>query len=279
METPTPTAILVRRPRTPSRPRSRSTIARLTHQTREFLNQALREGEPYEFIAARLNVLLLPHEPRPTPNMLSRWYRTGYRDWLAQQTLLESAVAQSTAAVTELARLRHETGDTLSDLTETLLAHILQKALQDFDPAAINTLLAEKPAEFFRLISCANAHLTARSHAKTTEVAAARCQVDIATKAQAARQPLESSTLNWERQMVDKTFGGPYTKLKRLLESENEDKPSAAAPPTRHRRKTRRHKKPAPHNPPATSEPPDSPAPDLSPLGPSNPTPSHQTPT
>ena len=41
-----------------------------------------------------------------TPSILSRWYKTGYKECLQKTTHLEDTIAQSDAALTRLARLK-----------------------------------------------------------------------------------------------------------------------------------------------------------------------------
>src|SRR5580704_15550200 len=52
--------------------RPRSTIARLPHSVREMLNVALREGEAYVIISARIAKLVGNAHPYITPAMFSR---------------------------------------------------------------------------------------------------------------------------------------------------------------------------------------------------------------
>lgn len=182
------------------------------------LNTALREGEPYALISARVAQLVGLAHPHLTPAMFSRWLRTGYRDWLLQKTHLEATLAQTDATLARLGRFRQETGASPLELADTLLASLLQTILQEFDPASLKTLLAEKPAEFFRLVACFNAHLTARARDKNAEVARARCQVEMAEKALTTRQTPDPANEVWEKQMVAKAFGGPVEQVARAFQ-------------------------------------------------------------
>jgi len=196
----------------PNRPRNN--IARLPHEIHEIINQALREGEDYHIIIARVEHLV-GKDHGVYPSNLSSWLRTGYREWLRQKTHLEDTIAQNDAALTQLARIKKETGADLSDLLESFLASLLQKTLRDFDPAALNALLADKPADVFRLIACLNSHIAARSKDKTAEVARARCQVQLAEKARFTReQPVPAHSL-WESQLISKAYGTPFEQLMR----------------------------------------------------------------
>ncbi len=188
--------------------RPRNNIARLPREVREIVNQALREGEDYRIIIARVEHLVGKFHGVYRSN-LSSWLRTGYREWLGQKTHLEDTIALNDAALTQLARLKKETGADLSDLLESFLLSLVQKTLRDFDPAALNALLADKPADVFRLIACLNNHIAARSKDKTAEVARARCQVQLAEKAQSTREQPVPAQKQWECEMLRKTMGTP----------------------------------------------------------------------
>jgi hypothetical protein len=178
------------------------------------LNHALREGMDYREIIARVETLAGKFHG-VTPAKLSAWFRTGYADWLRQKTHLEDTIAQSEAALLQLCRLKKETGASLPDLMETLLVSFLQKILNDLDPAALKTLLADKPAEIFRLMACLNAHIAACSRHSQAEVARVRCQVQLAEKAQAAdKEPVPARNL-WEAEMIRHAFGSPYQQFMR----------------------------------------------------------------
>jgi hypothetical protein len=206
-------------PASPPRParKSRSDIARLPHAVREMLNHALRDGEDYRIIIARVENLTDKFHG-VTPCKLSVWFRTGYQDWLREKQHLENTIAQSDAALTRLARLSKETGADLPDLLQSFLASLLQKTLQDFDPARLNELLAEKPAEIFRLISCLNSHIAVRSRHNLAEIARVRCQVQVAEKAQSAKkEPVPAKNL-YEAEMFRQACGSPLQQFKKGLE-------------------------------------------------------------
>jgi hypothetical protein len=211
--------------------RRRSNIARLPYEVREMINQAIFEGEEYKIISARVEHLLGKWHG-VYPSNLSSWFKTGYRDWLREKNRLQDTIAQSDAALAQLCRLKKETGAALPDLLTAFLASILQKTLQNFDPAALNSLLAEKPAEVFRLIACLNHHIAATSQDKKAEVARVRCQVEMAEKARAARQEPVPAHNQWEAALVDKAFGTPF---EQLMHSLDKHKPAADAIPEKGR--------------------------------------------
>jgi len=195
----------------------------------------LREGEEYQVIIARVQHLVGNHHG-VYPSNLSSWFRTGYRDWLRQKTHLEDTLAQNDAALSQLCRLKNETGADLPDLIETFLASLLQKTLRDFDPASLNTLLAEKPAEIFRLIACLNSHIAAKSRHKTAEVARVRCQVDVAEKAQSTHhEPVPVHNL-WEAALVQKAFGTPFEQITHAFDKY---KPASEKEPKKRRKNPR----------------------------------------
>ena len=181
------------------------------------LNAGLREGEDYRIIIARV-MNLVGKTPCITSSMLSRWFKTGYLDWLREKKHLENTIAQSDAALTRLASLSRETGADLPDLLATFLASLLQKTLQDFDPERLNALLAEKPAEIFRLISCLNSHIAVRSQHNQAQVARVRCHIQVAEKAQACREiPVPAKNL-FEAEMMRQVIPSPWERLKSRLE-------------------------------------------------------------
>jgi len=216
--------------------RYRSNISRLPHPVLEMLNAGLREGEDYQIIIARV-MNLVGKTPCITSSMLSRWFKTGYLDWLREKKHLENTIAQSDAALTRLACLSRETGADLPDLLATFLASLLQKALQDFDPERLNALLAEKPAELFRLISCLNSHIAVRSQHNQAQIARVRCHIQVAEKAQSCREiPVPAKNI-YEAEMMSRVLPSPWDQLKSSLErriaAEERRKKRCPASPTR----------------------------------------------
>jgi hypothetical protein len=205
--------ILSRYPGRPSNPnRPRSNVARLSREIREFVNVALREGMDYREIVLRLESLA-GKDHDITPSILSRWFKTGYQEWLRRTTRLEDTIAQSDAALTRLARLRKETGADLPDLLGAFLAGLMQKTLEDFDPAALKDLLAEKPAEIFRLIACLNDHIAVRSRQQQADIARVRCQIQVAEKDKAAtKAPVPAINL-YDAEILRQAYGSPLEKL------------------------------------------------------------------
>lgn len=198
------------RPCNPNRPRSN--VARLSREIREFVNVALRQGMDYREIVLHLRTLAGP-EHGVTPSILSRWFKTGYQEWLRQTTRLENTIAQSDAALTRLARLRTETGADPSDLLAAFLSSLVQKTLEDFDPAALQALLADKPAEIFRLIACLNDHIAARSRQQQADVARIRCQLEVAEKDKATRkEPVPARNL-MDAEIIRQAYGTPLEQL------------------------------------------------------------------
>ena len=237
-----------RQPQNPNRPRSN--VARLSCQVREMVNFALREGMDYREIIIRIGTLA-GQDHGVTPSILSRWYKTGYKEWLRKTTHLEDTIAQSDAALTRLARLKSETGADLSDLIETFLASLLQNTLQDFDPAALKALMTEKPAEIFRLIGCLNANITARSSQLRAEIARVRTHIQVAEKEKTIKvEPVPAKKL-YDDELIRLAFDKPAlqqlrelvgpTRLKKI-----EERCAAPKPPKLHKK---RHSRSPVHHP------------------------------
>ena len=151
------------------------------------VNQALREGMIYEEIITRIGILA-GQDHGVNQSNLSRWYKTGYQDWLREKNRLENTIAQSDAVLTRLARLKAETGADLPDLTAAFLASLLQSSLQDFQPDTFKAWLAQNPEQLFRLLTSLNAHIAVRSQHTLAEIARVRCHIEVAQKAEAVAQ-------------------------------------------------------------------------------------------
>jgi len=111
----------------------------------------------------------------------------------------------------------------------------MQKTLQDFDPAALKALLAEKPSELFRLIACLNDHIAVRSRQHQADIARIRCQVQLAEKEQANRKiPVPAMNL-LVSEVYSQACDSPMERLMRAYKIPfPEDKPedAPAAPET-----------------------------------------------
>jgi len=227
-----PVETLSRRPGRPCNPnRPRSNVARLSREIREFVNVALRDGMDYREIVIRLEGLA-GHDHGVTPSILSRWFKTGYQEWLRQTTRLEDTIAQSEAALTRLARIKTKTGADFPDLLTAFLAGLMQKTLEDFDPAALRALLAEKPAEIFRLIACLNAHIAVRSRQQQADIARVRCQIEVAEKGKANQKKPVPATDLYQAEIIRQAYGTPLEQLIkaykiRLPDDEPEQRPAA----------------------------------------------------
>jgi len=238
----------------PNRPRS--DIARLPVGVREMINHSLREGVSYRQIIARITALTSKFH-NITPDKLSAWYYSGYADWLRQKTQLENTLQQGTAIMERMLRIKAETGASLPDLLQSLLGSLVQKILQDFDPAALSALLADKPAEFFSLVACLNNHIAACSRHQHAEIARVRCQIDLAqTAQQTSAKPAVLSEELFQAERMSRlcaAMGNPADQLTARL----------AALATEHAPKKRRRPsrpKPPPPTAPATSDPAPPPA-------------------
>jgi hypothetical protein len=177
--------------------RPRSKIARLPHLVRQLLNHSLQEGLDNVEICVRLHTLGHKHI---IPRNISTWARTGYREWLREQSQLQVSLAQTNAALAQLGRPGQPGAPDLPRLVDTFMATLLQQVFQDFDPASLKSLLAEKPAEFFRLLQSLNGHLSARAADKRAELDRARCQVEVSEKTQAVRNVPASVRTMWDLQ-------------------------------------------------------------------------------
>ena len=146
---------------------------------------------------------------------ITAWARPGYRQWLREKTQLETSLAQTNATLAQLGQSGQPGTPDLPRLIDTFMATLLQQVFHDFDPASLKSLLAEKPAEIFRLLQSLNSHLSARAADKRAELDRARCQVEVAEKTQAGRDTPPSIRSLWDLQRrvqgseVDKTLSPP----------------------------------------------------------------------
>lgn len=109
--------------------RRRGKIAALPESTREQINRMLEDGVPYREIITRLGEAVRDINE----DNLSRWWKTGFRDW-------------------QDARFRLQPLPPSSDAQQNQFAGDLRNLLLEFDPAAVAPILKRDPAKVAPLI-------------------------------------------------------------------------------------------------------------------------------
>jgi hypothetical protein len=131
-------------PRTDRRPTGK--IAQLPKTIRDRLNQMIRDGFTYRQIIKKLGA---DAKDLNEPN-LTVWYQGGYRDWLLRQEQAEAEVAKWEFA-SDL--VRHHDGADIAHAAVLVATKQIHKALADLTPAALQSILQEKPDEYVRLLN------------------------------------------------------------------------------------------------------------------------------
>lgn len=125
-----------------------SKISNLPAEIRNQINQSIFDGVLYADI---LRALVAAGHPHINRNNLTRWYRSGYQDWLAEYQRTQDSRTRTEAALGTLRRLQLAGKGDLADANDLLLANQLHEILRDFDASTVKDQIAEKPENFFRL--------------------------------------------------------------------------------------------------------------------------------
>ncbi|HWX22281.1 MAG TPA: hypothetical protein VN578_20465 [Candidatus Binatia bacterium] len=123
----------------------RNKISRLPADVRESINQMLRQRIPYPQIIEKLG----DHGQDLNKNNLSRWKKTGYLVWLAEQQRREDAHAQL-QLLFDL--LREKDNGKIHEATQQMAALRISQVLAAFDPATLSQAFQQNPQAFVRLI-------------------------------------------------------------------------------------------------------------------------------
>lgn len=123
----------------------RNKISRLDPETRQSINQMLRQRIPYVQILQKLGDL----GKTLNKNNLFRWKRSGYLIWLQEQQRREDARAQLQLLL-DLAR-ENDNG-TIHQAAQQLATLKICYALADIDLAQLRQTFQQDPAAFLRLV-------------------------------------------------------------------------------------------------------------------------------
>lgn len=120
-------------------------ISRLPPAVRETLNRLLRQGVSYAQILLQLG----PCATGLNKSNLSRWKKTGYLLWLAEQQRREDALAQLHLL---LDLVREQDNGKIHEATQQIAALRISQVLAAFDAQALTLALQQQPQAFVRLI-------------------------------------------------------------------------------------------------------------------------------
>ncbi len=120
-------------------------ISHLPPELRESLNHMLRQRIPYAQILDKLG----PHAAKLNKSNLSRWKKTGYPIWLAEQQRREDAHAQLQLL---LDLVRENENGKIHEATQQIAALRISQVLAGFDPASLVQTLQQHPQAFVRLV-------------------------------------------------------------------------------------------------------------------------------
>lgn len=123
----------------------RNKIAKLPPEVREELNLMLRQRVPYDQLLARLGSRA---EGINTSN-LSRWKKTGYRVWLAEQERREDAQVQL-ELLFDL--VQEKDNCKLHEATQQIAALRISQLLAAFDASSLTAAFQEHPQALVRLV-------------------------------------------------------------------------------------------------------------------------------
>ena len=123
----------------------RNKISHLPADVREELNQMLRRRVAYSQIVSRLG----SRAPGLNKSNLSRWKKTGYQLWLAEQQRREDAQAQIQLL---LDVVRENDNARLHEATQQIAALRITQVLAAFDPATLTKAFLTEPQAFIRLV-------------------------------------------------------------------------------------------------------------------------------
>lgn len=131
---------------------ARGKIGRMSAEDRGQVNRLIRDNRPAEEVIALCKRL---GEPGVTPQNVSAWKANGYRDWERRQERIEEMAGRREFAV-QLAAKAAEEGDSELNLASNAAAALgvdaIMNALEEFDPALLKNLLAEKPEKFMQVL-------------------------------------------------------------------------------------------------------------------------------
>jgi hypothetical protein len=123
----------------------RNKISKLPPDVREEINQLIRRRVAYKDIVARVG----PRAPGLNASNLSRWKKTGYLLWLADQQRREDAEAQI-QLLFDL--VRENDNGKLHEATQQIAALRISQVLAAFDTASLTQSLQQHPQAFVRLV-------------------------------------------------------------------------------------------------------------------------------
>lgn len=130
----------------------RGKIGRMSDALREQVNKMLRDNRPAEEIIAFCEANGFPGI---SPQNVSNWKANGFTKWLRQQALADN-LRQRREWALQLAREAREDGvdgmSLASDAASALAIDQITEALEGFNGAELQGLMAEKPQHFFDLV-------------------------------------------------------------------------------------------------------------------------------
>ncbi|MDB6122089.1 MAG: hypothetical protein JWQ71_1082 [Pedosphaera sp.] len=127
--------------------RRRGKIARLPKAIRDEVNRKLQDGVTYRVICQWLGE---QGHPGMTVAQFPRWYKGGYREWLAEQSQLEGVGAQA-----EFAQELVKKGDwnTFQEAGLQMASAQFFEMARKLDVSALREMMEEKPEVYVRMVN------------------------------------------------------------------------------------------------------------------------------
>jgi hypothetical protein len=122
-------------------------IARLPFAVRTEVNTRMRDGQPYERIAAWLGTEC---GVSVSDQNLTNWRTGGHAEWLKEQERLSDMAAKREFA---MQIVKENDGSKLHEANLHLAASQLYDVLTDFDPQRLKELLDEKPENYAAIVN------------------------------------------------------------------------------------------------------------------------------
>jgi hypothetical protein len=106
----------------------------------------LRDGLPYAKIIEKLG----PDAKDLNPNILCRWHRHGFQDWLQEQSWLEAMRTRLDFAASIVSE---KNADLLNEAGLRIAITQMYSLLTSFDPSVLSRKMQAQPSVYLRLIT------------------------------------------------------------------------------------------------------------------------------
>jgi hypothetical protein len=164
----------------PRRHRLWGRVQSLPVRTRAWLNRSLRDGVTYKHLIATLQ----QKGHAISKQQLSAWVKSGYADWLAEQTAVETKQLHAEAIAAANSRSNKTIRERVREASHFDIALQIHDLVQNCNTQELRKLLADKPENFFRLV---RAHAVQERNAIMRDRAAFQLKKDADTSKKTKR--------------------------------------------------------------------------------------------